>query len=100
MSRIAAPGRPKETPWSFGHELLGTDLDRISPSNSKSALSHFPALQNAGIKQIINGPFTFAPDGNPLVGPVPGLNQLLDRLRRHGWLQPGRRRRVDTVPTG
>jgi dimethylglycine dehydrogenase len=27
-------------------------------------------LENAGIKQIINGPFTFAPDGNPLVGPV------------------------------
>ncbi|MEM7269310.1 MAG: glycine cleavage T C-terminal barrel domain-containing protein [Pseudomonadota bacterium] len=30
-------------------------------------------LEKAGIKSIINGPFTFAPDGNPLVGPVPGL---------------------------
>jgi dimethylglycine dehydrogenase len=35
--------------------------------------SHFPAFERAGIKQIINGPFTFAPDGNPLVGPVRGL---------------------------
>ncbi|MCH8166739.1 MAG: FAD-dependent oxidoreductase, partial [Proteobacteria bacterium] len=35
--------------------------------------AHFPAFQNAGIKQIINGPFTFAPDGNPLIGPIRGL---------------------------
>jgi dimethylglycine dehydrogenase len=39
-------------------------------------LPHFPALERAGIKQIINGPFTFAPDGNPLVGPVPGLTNF------------------------
>ncbi|RVC31954.1 glycine cleavage system protein T, partial [Mesorhizobium sp. M4A.F.Ca.ET.090.04.2.1] len=30
-------------------------------------------FQHTGIKQIINGPFTFAPDGSPLVGPVRGL---------------------------
>ncbi|MBV8782649.1 MAG: FAD-dependent oxidoreductase, partial [Gammaproteobacteria bacterium] len=34
---------------------------------------HFPALGRVGIKKAINGPFTFAPDGNPLVGPVRGL---------------------------
>jgi len=32
-----------------------------------------PALARAGIKDMINGPFTFGPDGNPLIGPVPGL---------------------------
>jgi len=37
------------------------------------AFKRYPVLENAGIKTIINGPFTFAPDGNPLVGPVPGL---------------------------
>jgi dimethylglycine dehydrogenase len=31
-------------------------------------------LETAGIKSVIHGPFTFAPDGNPLVGPVPGLH--------------------------
>ena len=31
------------------------------------------AFERAGIKQIINGPFTFAPDGNPLVGPIKGM---------------------------
>ena len=37
------------------------------------AFKRYPVLAKAGIKTIINGPFTFAPDGNPLVGPVPGL---------------------------
>ncbi len=61
-----------ETPWSFGHELLAPDIDRIMPS-LEVAFRHFPAFARAGIKTVINGPFTFAPDGNPLVGPVRGL---------------------------
>ncbi|TIR89683.1 FAD-dependent oxidoreductase, partial [Mesorhizobium sp.] len=60
------------TPWNFGHELLEPDIDRIAPS-LEVGFRHFPAFQKTGIKQIINGPFTFAPDGNPLVGPVRGL---------------------------
>ncbi|RFO98379.1 glycine cleavage system protein T [Rhodoferax lacus] len=65
------PWSPKNTPWSFGQELLQPDLDRIAPS-LEIAFKHFPTLENAGIKRVINGPFTFAPDGNPLVGPVQG----------------------------
>ncbi|AZO74594.1 MAG: FAD-dependent oxidoreductase [Mesorhizobium sp.] len=60
------------TPWNFGHELLEPDIDRIAPS-LEVGFRHFPGFQKTGIKQIINGPFTFAPDGNPLVGPVRGL---------------------------
>jgi len=60
------------TPWNFGHELLPDNLDRISNA-MEHAFHRFPLLRQAGIKSIINGPFTFAPDGNPLVGPVPGL---------------------------
>jgi dimethylglycine dehydrogenase len=60
------------TPWNFGHELLEPDIDRIAPS-LEVGFRHFPAFQKTGIKQIINGPFTFAPDGNPLIGPVRGL---------------------------
>ncbi|MDB3891642.1 FAD-dependent oxidoreductase [Alphaproteobacteria bacterium] len=60
------------TPADFGHELLENKLDRISQS-VEFAFERFPVLQRAGIKNVINGPFTFAPDGNPLVGPVPGL---------------------------
>jgi dimethylglycine dehydrogenase len=60
------------TPWSFGHELLPDDFDKIEDSVA-FAYRRFPALERAGVKSVIHGPFTFAPDGNPLVGPVPGL---------------------------
>lgn len=73
--KACVPWSPKDTPWDFGHELLQPDFDRISPSLDV-AFRHFPPLATAGIKQAINGPFTFAPDGNPLVGPVPGLRNF------------------------
>lgn len=60
------------TPWSFGHELLPDDFDKIEHS-IEFAYKRFPVLATAGVKSVIHGPFTFAPDGNPLVGPVPGL---------------------------
>ena len=60
------------TPWDFGHELLPNDYDKIEDSIA-FAYKRFPVLETAGIKSVIHGPFTFAPDGNPLVGPVPGL---------------------------
>jgi len=59
------------TPWGFGHELLPDNLDKIEAS-IEFAYSRFPILERAGVKTVIHGPFTFAPDGNPLVGPVPG----------------------------
>ncbi|MEP9396082.1 FAD-dependent oxidoreductase [Mesorhizobium sp. KR2-14] len=70
--KACKPWSPVNTPWDFGHELLPPDIDRIAPS-LEVGFKHFPGIANAGIKQIINGPFTFAPDGNPLVGPVQGL---------------------------
>ena len=69
------PWAEHTTPADFSHELLEPDLDRIAPS-LEVAFQHFPALGRAGIKRVINGPFTFAPDGNPLVGPVPGLRNF------------------------
>ncbi|GHE04926.1 glycine cleavage system protein T [Defluviimonas sp. 20V17] len=60
------------TPWEFGHELLPDNLDKIADS-IEFAYRRFPVLERAGVKRVIHGPFTFAPDGNPLLGPVPGL---------------------------
>ncbi|WP_170331300.1 GcvT family protein [Ruegeria arenilitoris] len=60
------------TPWDFGHELLPDDYDKITDS-IEFAYRRFPVLAEAGVKSVIHGPFTFAPDGNPLVGPVPGI---------------------------
>ena len=70
--KAGKPWSEQSTPWTFGHELLEPDIERIAPS-LEVGFRHFPAFQKTGIKQIINGPFTFAPDGNPLVGPVRGL---------------------------
>jgi dimethylglycine dehydrogenase len=67
--QACVPWSPREAPWSFDMELLPPDLDRIAPS-LEIAFKHYPAMGTAGIKRIINGPFTFAPDGNPLVGPI------------------------------
>jgi dimethylglycine dehydrogenase len=60
------------TPWDFAAELLPNNLERISDP-LEQAFKRYPCLGEAGIKTVINGPFTFAPDGNPLVGPVPGV---------------------------
>ncbi len=70
--QAATPWSPKDTPWDFAQELLEPDLDRISPS-LEIGFKHFPAMEKAGIRRIVNGPFTFAPDGNPLIGPVKGV---------------------------
>jgi len=63
------------TPWGFGHELLPDDFDKIEDSIA-FAYRRFPVLETAGVKSVIHGPFTFAPDGNPLVGPVPGMRNF------------------------
>ena len=73
--KAGVPWSERETPWDFDHELLPPDLDRIAPS-LEIGFRHFPAFERAGIKQIINGPFTFAPDGNPLIGPIRGLRNF------------------------
>jgi dimethylglycine dehydrogenase len=70
---------PRSTPWSldgtpqnFGHDLLDPKLDHIA-DRLELAFERIPALGTAGIKNIINGPFVFSPDGNPMIGPVPGV---------------------------
>src|SRR5215831_8629110 len=69
----ATPWSLNGTPWDYGeNELLPPQLDRLTDALNRG-FRRFPSLNNAGIRRIVNGPFTFTPDGNPLVGPVPGL---------------------------
>ena len=70
--RDGKPWSERVTPWDFGQNLLPDDLDRISAS-LEVGFAHFPAIATAGLRKVVNGPFTFTPDGNPLVGPVKGL---------------------------
>ena len=60
------------TPLDFGHELLQEDLERIE-DNVMRACDRIPALAEAGIKRVINGPMIWSPDSSALVGPVRGL---------------------------
>lgn len=68
----STPWKVDGTPWDFGHELLQPDLDRIA-DRLEMSFERIPAIGEAGIKDMINGPFTFGPDGNPMIGPVPGM---------------------------
>lgn len=64
--------QPDGAGWDYGMDLLPTDVERILPE-LEIGFARFPALAETGIRRWVNGAFTFTPDGNPLVGPVPGL---------------------------
>jgi len=57
-------------PWDYGMELFQEQTDRIE-KELILGFERYPALQEVGVKTWVNGAFTFSPDGNPLVGPVP-----------------------------
>ncbi|MFD1379788.1 NAD(P)/FAD-dependent oxidoreductase [Fodinicurvata halophila] len=67
-------------PDSFGQDLFPGDLERLMP-HVEAAMKRIPAFAEAGIKDIINGPISYTPDGNPLVGPAWGVKNL--------WLSEG-----------
>jgi len=68
----STPWKVEGTPMDFGHELLNPDLERIA-DRLELGFERIPILAETGIKTTINGPFTFGPDGNPMIGPVPGM---------------------------
>ncbi|MFT7593046.1 MAG: dimethylglycine dehydrogenase [Paracoccaceae bacterium] len=58
-------------PWDYGMDLFQEDTDRIEKELTMG-FERYPCLQEVGVKTWVNGAFTFSPDGNPLVGPIPG----------------------------
>ncbi len=76
-------------PWDYGLELIPPEPDRIADELAM-AMRRYPVLENVGIKRWVNGAFTFSPDGNPLVGPVPGLRNYWSACAvMAGFLQGG-----------
>ncbi len=61
------------TPLDFAHDLFPDDLERIE-ENMMNAIERVPAVAEAGIKRVINGPMIWSPDSNVLFGPVPELD--------------------------
>ncbi len=59
-------------PADFDQALLPPDMDRLQP-HIEAAIARVPMFGRAGIKDCVNGPIPYTPDGNPLIGPAPGL---------------------------
>ena len=67
---------PASLPKPFSFTLLPPDWDKIAPYFER-ARRLFPALETTPIRQFINGPETFTPDGFPLIGRIGGIDGLL-----------------------
>jgi dimethylglycine dehydrogenase len=76
-----APARFEySVPDSFRADLFQLDLERIE-EEYMSMIHRIPSSETAGLKDDFNGPICYTPDGNPLVGPAPGLRNM--------WLAEG-----------
>ncbi len=67
-------------PDSFRADLFQLDLERIE-DQYMAMIHRIPSCENSGLKDDFNGPICYTPDGNPLVGPAPGLRNM--------WLAEG-----------
>ncbi len=59
-------------PEDFSFQVFPDDLDRIE-TYIADAMTRVPLLATSGIASVINGPIPYTPDGNPLIGPMPGV---------------------------
>lgn len=59
-------------PDDFSFQLFPDDLDRLE-WYIEDAMERVPILGTAGVNRVINGPIPYSPDGNPLIGPMPGV---------------------------
>jgi dimethylglycine dehydrogenase len=79
---LIGPYEPRPRPWAetgipatFGRQLLAPDFEQVS-GVLDLASRRIPALQTAGMKQLLNGPTSYTPDGNALMGWLPGQRNL------------------------
>ncbi len=69
-----------DVPESFRADLFPLDLERIE-EEYMSMIHRIPSSETVGLKDDYNGPICYTPDGNPLIGPAPGLRNM--------WLAEG-----------
>lgn len=62
-------------PWENERFLFDAELDRLQEF-FEPAMQRLPLLQELGVRDIVNGPIPISPDGEPIMGPVPGLSNL------------------------
>ena len=66
---------PDGVPMDYASQTLTPDLERIS-SIITGAIARVPAMSDCGVKEEVNGPITYTPDGGPLLGPAFGLRNF------------------------
>ncbi len=66
---------PRQVPFEFGRQLLASDYDRFARIAALAA-ERIPLFAEVGIRELINGPIPFSPDGEPVMGLVPGLDNF------------------------
>ena len=64
-------------PEDFSFQLWQEDLDRIEDIIT-DAMERVPLMQTSGVSSVINGPIPYAPDGLPLLGPMPGVENAFE----------------------
>ena len=69
------PWAVKGIPEGFHFDLLTSDFDHYSQF-MEDAIARVPALATAGVKQLLNGPESFTPDGNFILGEAPELKNF------------------------
>jgi sarcosine dehydrogenase len=62
-------------PWQCERHLFDSDMDRLAEFFEPAA-KRLPILNDLGLRTVINGPIPISPDGEPIMGPVPGLNNF------------------------
>lgn len=66
-----------QMPEDFSFQLWSDDLDRIEDIVT-DAMERVPLMQTTGVSSVINGPIPYAPDGLPLLGPMPGVDNAFE----------------------
>ncbi len=64
-------------PQDFSFQLYPDDLERIE-WHIEDAMARVPLLGSVGVNKVINGPIPYTPDGNPLIGPMPGVPKAFE----------------------
>ncbi len=64
-------------PEDFSFQLYPDDLERLE-WYLNDAMERVPVLGKTGLSKVINGPIPYAPDGNPLIGPMPGVENAFE----------------------
>ncbi|WP_282152991.1 GcvT family protein [Ruegeria atlantica] len=64
-------------PEDFSFQLWNDDLDRIEDIVT-DAMERVPLMATSGVGRVINGPIPYAPDGLPLIGPMPGVKNAFE----------------------